>query len=154
MTTLARRNGSWPDLRDSLLEFDRLEDQIESTLDRFFSSSSRPRLWSGVFTPLADIEDTDDAYVIEIELPGISREDASVEFRGRRVIVSGERKERERSGLFRTKERVTGRFRYEALLPGDIDADGVSANYEDGVLTVRAPKPEFERSRARKIRIE
>jgi HSP20 family protein len=81
-------------------------------------------------------------------------EDASVEVRGRRVIVSGERKERECNGIFRTKARVAGRFRYDAVLPGDIDADAVTASYEDGVLLVRAPKPESERSKARKIEIK
>lgn len=154
MATLARRNGSSLDVRDPFLELDRLEDQVEAMLDRAFASFRRPGLWSGTFTPLADIEETDDAYVIEIELPGIKREDASVEVRGRRVIVSGERKERERNGIFRTKVRVAGRFHYEALLPGEIDADAVTARYEDGVLVVRAPKPESERSKMRKIEVK
>jgi HSP20 family protein len=153
MATLVRRNGSELDVRDPFLDLDRLEDQIDAMLDRAFTSLRRSRLWSGAFTPLADIEESDDAYVIEIELPGVSRDDTSVEVRGRRVIVSGERKERERNGIFRTKARVTGRFHYEAALPGDIDADAVTAEYKDGVLVVRAPKPESERSKARKIKI-
>lgn len=158
MTTLARRNsGSSLDGRDPLLELNRLVGEIDSVLDRAFASLGRPgfsNLLDGVFTPLVDIEETDDAYVIEIELPGIKREHASVEVQGRRIVVTGERKERERKGIFRTKTRVTGRFHYEAHLPGDIDAGSVTANYENGVLLVRAPKPESERSKARKITVQ
>jgi HSP20 family protein len=86
--------------------------------------------------------DSDDAYIIEIPLPGIRRKDAQVEIRGRRVVVTGERKERTRRGTFRTKRRVTGRFRFDARLPGDVDTDAVTASYEDGRLVVRAPKPD------------
>ena len=152
MATLARRNGSLLDVRDPFLDLDRLEDRIDAMLDRAVSSL-RPSPFPGSFTPLADIEETDDAYVIEIELPGIKREDVSVEVRGRRVIVSGERTKRERKGFFRIGKRVTGRFHYEAVLPGEIDADAVIANYDDGVVVVRAPKPESERSQARKVEI-
>jgi HSP20 family protein len=153
MATLARRNGSSLDVRDPFLDLDRLEDRIDAILDRAVSSL-RPSTFPGSFTPLAAIEETDDAYVIEIELPGIKREDVSVEVRGRRVIVSGERTKRERKGFFRTRKRVTGRFHYEAVLPGEIDADAVTANYDDGVVVVRAPKPESERSQARKVEIK
>jgi HSP20 family protein len=157
MTTLARRNNDSPlDARDPIPELNRLVGEIDSVL-RAFASLGHPGLspvWSGAFTPLADIEETDDAYLIEVELPGIKREDASVEVQGRRIIVTGERKERERKGIFRTKTRVTGRFEYEALLPGDIDTDNVTASYENGVLVLRAPKPESERVKVRKIQVQ
>lgn len=153
MTTLVRRNNTSLDERDPFRELDRFVDEIDKLFERDFRTLLRPSSWNGEFTPLADIEETDDAYVLEIELPGISREDASVEVSGRRVIVSGERKERERKGIFRTKARVTGRFHYEAVLPGDIVADEVTATYKDGLLIVRAPKPESERSKTRKIQV-
>ena len=158
MTALARRNNdSSLDLRDPVPELNRLVGEIDSVLDRAFASLGRSGfrpVWNGAFTPLADIEETDDAYLIEIELPGIRREDASVEVQGRRIIVTGERKERERKGIFRTKTRVTGRFEYEALLPDDIDADNVKATYENGVLVLQAPKPESERRKVRKIPVQ
>lgn len=148
-------NGS--DLGHPILELNRLVGEIDSALDRVFSVLGGPSftsLLSGVFTPLADIEETDDAYVIDIELPGIKREDATVEVHGRRIVVTGERKEKERAGIFRTKTRITGRFHYEALLPGDIDGNHVSAQYKDGLLVVRAPKPESERTKARRIEVK
>jgi HSP20 family protein len=158
MANLARRDeGSSLPARDPVFELNRLVREMDSILDRAFASLGQPgvsRLWDAAFTPLADIEETEDAYVIEIELPGIAREDASVEVQGRRVIVTGERKERERKGIFRTKSRITGRFHYEAALPGDIDADGVTASYDSGLLIIRAPKPASERSKVRKIQVQ
>ena len=154
MATLARRSPQRLDAGDPFLDLDRLDEQIGEALDRAFSALWHPRRWSSSFTPPGDIEETEDAYVIELELPGIRREDASVEVGGRRVIVSGERKDRERTGILRRRTRVTGSFRFEAVLPGDIDADGVTASYKDGVLVVRAPKPESERTKVRKIEIK
>lgn len=155
MATIARRtNGTGLDERHLILELNRLVGEIDSVLDRAFSALGGPSLSSllnGAFTPLADIEETDDAYVIEIELPGITREDATLEVQGRRIVVTGERKEKERARVFRTKTRVSGRFHYEALLPGDIEGDEVSAQYEDGLLVIRVPKPVSGRSKVRRV---
>ena len=101
----------------------------------------------GAFTPLADVEETDDAYVAEIELPGIGSDDLSVEVAGRRLTVTGERKEKERVGILRKRTRTVGRFHYEVLLPGDVDEENVQASLEAGVLTVRVPKPVSQRPR-------
>lgn len=105
------------------------------------------------FAPLADLEETDDAYVMEIELPGVSRDDIDIECRGRRITVSGERREQERKGVVRQRTRTVGRFFHEVVLPGDIEEDNIGATLENGVLTVRAPKDEAEQQRTRKIDI-
>nr|MDP9006611.1 Hsp20/alpha crystallin family protein [Actinomycetota bacterium] len=66
---------------------------------------------------------------------------------GRRVAVRGERKEKERVGILRRRDRTIGRFSYEVTLPGDVQEDGVEAHLDEGVLTLRLPKPERERPR-------
>ena len=134
---------------DPFGELERLNRQLASYLD---SWRSLPGLLGGAFTPLADVEETDDAYVVEIELPGVKRDDVDIEVAGRRVTVHGERKEKERVGILRKRERTVGRFHYEVNLPGDVDEDGVEAHLDEGVLTVRLPKPERERPRRIEIR--
>jgi HSP20 family protein len=104
------------------------------------------------FTPLADLEESDDAYCVEVELPGVDKDDVSVDLAGRRLIVVGERKERERVGILRSRTRSTGRFHYEVTLPGEADEEGVEANLDSGVLTVRLPKAARERRRQIKVR--
>ena len=78
---------------DPLAELGRLNQQLAGYLD---SWRSLPGLLGEGFTPLADVEETDDARV-EVELPGVKREDVDVELAGRRLVVAGERKERERT---------------------------------------------------------
>ena len=152
--TLTRRDGQQLATREAPMEWPRLGDEVTRALERAFANWGRPWSWMpDMFTPLGDIEETDDSYIVEVELPGLKKDDVSVEVQGRRVVVSGERKERERTGIFRSKTRVTGRFHYEAVLPGDIEQDRVTANLADGVLRLDVPKPESERRQVRHIPI-
>jgi HSP20 family protein len=104
------------------------------------------------FVPLADVEETAEAYVVEIELPGVKKPDLDIEIAGRRLVVAGERKERQRRGILRRRERTVGRFHYEVTFPGDVDESNIEANLDEGVLTVRAPKPERDRPRRIEVR--
>ncbi|GAB3887691.1 Hsp20/alpha crystallin family protein [Kibdelosporangium lantanae] len=94
------------------------------------------------WSPPADVTEADDAYTVEIELPGVRREDVDVELNGNELVVTGELKERERKGLFRHRARRVGEFEYRVLLPGDVRESGVEASLASGVLTVRVPKAE------------
>jgi len=111
-----------------------------------------PSLVRDGFVPLADVEETDDAYLIELEVPGIKKGDVDIAVAGRRLTVTGERKEKERAGILRRRTRSVGRFHFEIELPEAIDGNGVSASLGDGVLTVRAPKAVAER--ARKVEVK
>lgn len=132
---------------DPFVELDALNQRLRRYLD---SWDRFPTLADGQglgFTPLADVEETDDAYLVEVELPGVKRSDIDVTLSGRHLTVTGERKEKERTGILRRRTRVTGRFHYEVTLPGaDPDAE-VSAGFDDGVLTIRVTKPEADRPR-------
>lgn len=134
---------------DPVTELDRVNRQLANYLENW---QTLPGLLGDAFTPLADVEETPDAYTVEIELPGVKRDDVDIEVARRRVSVRGERKERERVGILRRRERTVGRFAYEVTLPGDVDEDGVEAHLDEGVLTVRLPKPEHERPRRIQIR--
>lgn len=148
-TDAPRPAGDWPDRWSPFAELERLNRQLASFLE---SWRALPDLFGDAFTPLADVEETDDAYLVEIELPGVKRDDVDIEIAGRRVTVRGERKERERVGILRRRERTVGRFAYEVTLPGDVDEDGVEAHLDEGVLTVRLPKPEYDRPRRIPVR--
>jgi HSP20 family protein len=130
--------------------------EVRSLLSQF---SRFPDSWGELvpssrngFTPLADVEETDDAYVIEVDLPGADNKDIDVSVAGRRLTITGERKEKERVGILRRRTRSVGRFDYDIQLPGDVDDHAVSASLADGVLTVRVPKATTER--ARKIAVK
>ena len=127
---------------------------LHQQLDRLLEGwSDLPSLAGGGFTPLADVEETDDAYLVEIELPGVDKDDIEVELTGQQLAVTGERKERERAGILRRRTRTVGRFRYEVVLPGATDDEGVTASMDQGVLSVRVPKPEQDRPRRIQVRV-
>jgi len=99
------------------------------------------------WVPLADIEETDDAYMIEMDLPGVNKDDIDIEVNGRELTVSGEIKEKERAGILRRRTRKVGEFTYSVTLPGEIDDDNVGATLDSGVLTIRVPKSQKGKSR-------
>ena len=105
----------------------------------------------GGWCPAADVEETEDAYLVELELPGVKQQDVSVEFGGGELVVTGEVKERQRVGLLRSRTRRIGRFEYRLSLPAEIDEDQISASMSEGVLTVRVPKT--AKARPRKVPI-
>ena len=97
------------------------------------------------WTPPVDIIETDDAWVIEAELPGVDRKDINIELRENELSISGEIKERKREGILRRKTRRVGEFDMRVTLPGHVDAENIQAEMEGGVLTVRVPKPDTAR---------
>ena len=129
-------------------------EQLQEHMDRLMQG-----VWSpagggngGAWMPITDIEETDDAWVIEAELPGVNRKDVNVEMRDSEVIISGEIEEKERKGVLRRRTRKTGEFEYRVTLPGDSDAEHIEANLHDGVLTVRVPKT--EQAKLRRIEVK
>jgi HSP20 family protein len=119
---------------DPLRELDELYERVNTLWQSGLSGALDQ--WS----PLADVEETDDAYTVEIDLPGVAREDVDIQLDDRRLTVSGDIEEKERKGILHRRTRRVGRFHYSVTLPGDVDADDVSAQLHDGVLTVRVPK--------------
>lgn len=138
------RSGTGSSRADPWSEISRLTGQLRGILDEW--QGAVPSL-SDAFTPLADLEETDDAFLIELELAGVAKDDVAVEVAGRRVTVSGERTERRRVGILRKRTRSVGRFLYEVTLPSDIDEAQVEATMDAGVLSVRVPKAAADRRR-------
>lgn len=146
---LRRSNGDRPDTSHWGPFGDVSADRLPNGLDPW---RALPHLLQNAFTPVADVEETPEAYLVEIELPGVKREDVDIEIAGQHLTVRGERKEKERIGILRRRERTVGRFSYEVTVPGDVEDGGVEALLDDGVLHVRLPKPERERPRRIEIR--
>jgi HSP20 family protein len=149
MTTPVRYQNTELARRDPSSDLDSMFSQLTRFLDGW---REVPSFVAEGFIPRADVEETDDAYLVELELPGVKKSDVDVSLEGRRLIVSGERKEKERVGMLRRRTRSVGRFHYDVVLPGEIDADGVTASLEDGVLTVRVPKSAAQQQRRIQVR--
>ncbi|MEA2158937.1 MAG: hypothetical protein QOD66_1317 [Solirubrobacteraceae bacterium] len=132
-------------------EFEQLQNQMGQLLESVLAAPTAGGNGT-TWLPLVDIEETDDAWTIEAEIPGIDRKDVNVELNDSELEISGEIKERERKGVLRRRTRRTGRFEFRVTLPGHTDAEKVEANVKNGVLTVRVPKS--EKASRRKINVQ
>jgi HSP20 family protein len=138
------RSDPWRDLTEMRSRMDRLFEQ-------FFGGS--PSDGDGAWSPPVDLEETDDAWVVEADLPGVAKDDVSVELRDNELEIRGEYKESERSGVLHRHSRRSGRFDYRVTLPGEIDAGhDIDANLKDGVLRVSVPKGEHSQPRRVEIK--
>jgi HSP20 family protein len=123
-----------------LTEVERLRRMLDQTFGSFGLSSLVTE--SVGWSPPVDIEEQDNAYVIEAELPGVKKDDVNIELVSNELMITGDIKEREREGILRKRTRRIGRFEYRVRLPEQVDADNVEASLKDGVLSVRVPKHE------------
>ncbi len=104
---------------------------------------------TGEVWPKVDIEETDDAYLIKAELPGMKKDDVSVEIRNNVLSISGERKEtrEEKSKNVHRRESFTGSFCRNFSLPDQVAVEKVEAEFKDGVLRLTIPKSEEKKPR-------
>jgi HSP20 family protein len=92
--------------------------------------------------PPADIFETEDDVVIELDVPGCPQENLSVEAVDGQLVITGERQAKEEATRRYRSERWTGRFVRSFTLQPNVRGDDVRADYHDGVLSVHVPKPE------------
>ncbi len=110
-----------------------------------------------VFNPVVEVEERDDQYEINVELPGVRAEDVNVDLEDDVLTISGskERKETRGEGAYRQSERVYGSFRRSFQLPEDVKPDDIRATFRDGVLTVSVPRdPSVRQSHVRRIEVQ
>jgi HSP20 family protein len=170
--------------------YDRMGQLMNLAFGNFMPAITADLSW----VPLGDIAETDDAYVVRVDLPGVSRDHIDIQLQDRELIISGEipdqqgqsqqgqtqqgqtqqgqtqqgqtqqgqsqqgqqgqsqqgqqgqqgQSQQNQDGNERRHrtQRPTGHFEFRAVLPGDVNPDGVTAQLRDGVLTVNIPKSE------------
>jgi HSP20 family protein len=150
-----RRSTTEPQRWEPLSELEQMTQRMRRMLDQTFGELgwSSPLLTEGAgWSPFVDIEEQDDAYELEVELPGAKRDDVNIEVVGNELSINGDIKEKERKGAIRRRTRRTGRFEYRVRLPDQVDASKIQASLDQGVLTVRVPKA--ERAKRQKVEIK
>lgn len=98
------------------------------------------------YMPHYEIDETADHYVMSFDVPGVNKNDLSIEMTGNRLLISGERKSDERNG-----GRRYGKFQKIFTLPDGVTAEGIVAEHKDGVLRLAIEKPTS--AKATKIKI-
>lgn len=116
-------------------------EEVNRIFDTFLGSNGvRSRRW----VPAMDLVEADDHLALRADLPGLNRDDVEIEVKDGVLTISGERKaeHEERTEGFYRVERAFGSFSRSLTLPKGVDPEQVLADFDDGVLEVRVPKPE------------
>ena len=126
-----------------LEELARIQERINSLFEQALlptdyddSEGGLPGTWA----PSVDIIETEDAYLLYAELPGVRREDIQLQVRNRRLELSGRRHNLGENRNFLRMERSYGPFRRAFELTAPVDSEGISADFQQGVLRVHIPK--------------
>ena len=142
---------------DLIKPLSRLRDEVDRLFDDFPFRLPDLHFGSGsdIASPALEMTETNDAYKVSAELPGMSANDVDVSFDDGVLRIAGEKKqEREENERgYRLSERSYGAFERLIRLPGNADEDKISASFEKGVLTVTVAKDAKTDDRARKIPI-
>lgn len=128
--------------------------ELENSLDRIFYGQPEDSAGARAWHPAVDVTESEDAYLLDAEVPGVKKEDLDIEVHENVISLRGkrEREEKDESKGYRRLERVHGSFERRFRLPEGIDADKVEARFADGVLHVRVPKP--ERAKPKQIKVQ
>ena len=144
----------WRPMRDML----GIQDEMNRLFDRFFSRDLldsdefiQPSQWS----PAVDISENKDEFVVSAELPGMGKDDIQVTFVDGSLKIEGERRgqKEEKNVNYHRVERVHGKFCRSFQLPTAVQSNKISADFNDGILTIRLPKAEEAKPKAIEVKI-
>lgn len=130
-------------------------EEISNRLNRIFgrspvrTESGSEMLATVDWAPSVDISETDTAYLVKAEIPGVKKEDVKVTIQDGMLTIHGERKqEKEEKGKrFHRVERCYGSFMRSFRVPDDADESKVKAEFKDGMLNVTLSKSEKAKPR-------
>lgn len=146
---LQRRNAPTR-LMNRTSDVDSLSSWMDQVFDEFVNRNR------GQFVPTLNVSETDDTFEITVALPGMTRDDIDIHYENDTLTISGERKwkheDKEDGRRYHRVEAGYGTFSRSLPLPNVIDADSISAHFENGELIITAPK--LEEKAGKKIEVK
>jgi HSP20 family protein len=137
---------------DPFVELEDVSKQLNRIFNKFpvRTEPQRELLAMADWAPDVDITETDTAYLIKGEIPGVNKEDVKVKIEEGMLTMSGERKqEKEEKGKkFHRIERSYGSFMRSFRLPDNVDESAIKAEFKDGMLNVTLPKSAQAKTKA------
>jgi len=135
---------------------------LQGRINRLFEDAFPTRagvddtLSMGAWSPVVDIFDRQDAIVIHAELPGVKKEDISIEVKHNTLTLKGERVagQEVHEGNYYRRERSFGCFQRSFTLPEMVNPDLIKAKFKDGVLEIEVPKPEEAKPKQVSVKVE
>jgi HSP20 family protein len=141
----------WNPLREMVSLRDRMNRLFDDSLFRSDRRNDDADL--GVWLPAVDMFEKDDHLVIKAELPGMEKKDISLDIKDGLLTLSGVRKHENevKEENFYRREMAYGKFVRSFSLPADSDAEKITAEFQNGLLTIEVPKPEQHKPKQIKV---
>lgn len=135
-------------------EFSRLFDSFTNRFGR--TSKEDEEFENAVWMPLTDISETEDHYELNVDLPGVSKDDLKISYSDHQLTISGERKQEKESkgSKYHRIERSYGKYYRSFNLPEKIKDDQIDASFKDGQLKIVVPKAEEVKPKAIDIKVK
>lgn len=129
-----------------------LQQEMDELLGRFRGNGNGGQQLSAIL-PSADVSETNDAVQIRMDVPGMKPEEIDIEVSGNTIRIRGEHKEEkeEKGKTFHRLERRQGSFSREFTLPTAVKEGKITADYQDGVLSIVLRKT--EESKTQKVKV-
>lgn len=147
----------WRELTDLRQNFDRTISDVLSEFPFGFSGGRR-LAEGGTWYPAVDIRETKDNYEVHAELPGLSKDEISIDVSKEGFTVQGERKrevkEEDKDSGFIREERVYGKFQRSFAFETEINPEKVDAVFQDGILKMMLPKAEQAKVKSVKVKVK
>ncbi len=130
--------------------------ELESKLFGYYPNIEGDESSISAFKPSVSTREGEFAYHIEVDLPGVKKEDISIDLKENQLVISGERsfKEERKENDYYKVESSYGKFQRTFALPENVDIENIEASNVDGVLEVILPKRKVEKSEIKKINIK
>lgn len=136
-------------------------EEVSNRLNRLFSrtpartGTNQEMMVLADWMPSVDISETDTAYLIKGEIPGVNKDDVKVDIEDGMITLRGERKqEKEEKGRkFHRVERSYGCFARSFRMPDDVDESAVKAEFKDGMISITLPKSAQPRAKAIEVSV-
>lgn len=135
--------------------------EMEELLDRYGRSARKSLAKSddktfevGDWMPVVDIDETEDAFIVKAELPGVEKDDVSVNVDNGVLTIKGEKKIETEDKKCHRVERAYGSFIRSFTLPQEINAEKIEAEYKNGVLNLTIPKSEEAKPKQIEVKVK
>jgi len=130
----------------SLVRFKTHRPGFSNTFNRFFNDDLFFHPVKQVFNqnPAVNVRELENAFAIDVAVPGLKKEDFKIELEDGRLSISAELKNEteDKNDRYTRKEFSYQSFRRVFNIPETVDAEGIDANYENGILSINLPKKE------------
>jgi len=132
---------------------------LQRGINQLFDESfgvPREQVASKAWTPAVDVYEDEDSFLIKVELPEINRDDVKVNLNENTLSISGERRveNEEKRDNYHRVERSYGQFFRSFTLPPNVNAEGINAQFKDGVLRLTLPKKEEAKPRQIDVKVQ